>query len=254
MIACPGPDALRRLLASELDEEQRGQLRAHAETCSACRNGLRGSPDTTDLTGAPSSSLPPPAESADLDSEAVLPELPGYEILRVLGRGGMGVVYLARDPALNRLVALKMLLGGAQASEQEQARLRAEAEAAARIHHPHVVQVFTTGRHNGCPYLVCEYVEGGSLAARLDRRPQRPRDAARLVELLARGVQAAHQRGIVHRDLKPANVLLAPAAEEAALNSAYGVPKVADFGLARYADESRRQTAGGLVGSAASLA
>jgi serine/threonine-protein kinase len=161
-----------------------------------------------------------------------LPRIPGYEVLAELGRGGGGVVYRARD-ALNREVAIKMVLAGAAASAQELARFRLEAESVARLQHPHVVQVFNWGETNGQPFFVMEYVPGGSLARRLDGRPQPPGDAARLVLLLARAVQAAHERGIVHRDLKPGNVLLAPAGSEPALNSAWGQPKVSDFGLAR---------------------
>jgi hypothetical protein len=151
----------------------------------------------------------------------------------------MGVVYKARDERLNRLVALKVIRSGESASREERDRLRAEAEAAARVQHPHVVQVYTSGEFGDCPYFVCEYVEGGSLLQRVAGRPQAPADAARLLLLLARAVQAAHHKGIIHRDLKPANVLLAPPADEPALNTAYGVPKVGDFGLAKYLDRAR---------------
>jgi hypothetical protein len=181
--------------------------------------------------------------------------VPGYEILGELGRGGMGVVYKARDRALNRLVALKLVLAGRHASAEARARLRAEAEAAARVPHPHVVPVYSSGEHDGCPYFVCEYVAGGSLAKRVGVQPQPPRDAARLVMLLARAVHAAHQKGIVHRDLKPGNVLLGPPADEPALNSAYGLPRVADFGLARYLDGPGNDTASyALLGTAEYMA
>jgi hypothetical protein len=170
------------------------------------------------------------------DAVPRFPDIPGYELLKELGRGGMGVVYKARDPVLKRLVAIKMILAGRTASAADRARLRAEAEAAARVRHPHVIEVFSTGEHDDCPYFVCEYAPGGSLAKRVGHRPQPPRDAARLVMLLARAAHAAHREGIVHRDLKPGNVLLAPPADEAALNTAYGLPKVADFGLAKYLD------------------
>jgi serine/threonine-protein kinase len=171
------------------------------------------------------------------------PEILGYEIVGELGRSGMGVVYLARDTQLNRLAALKMVLCGAHPSEQSRGRFRVEAEAVARLQHPHVVQVFSWGEHDGLPYLVMEYVAGGGLDRRIAGRPQPPADAARLVMLLARAVQAAHKAGVVHRDLKPANVLLAPATDEPALNTAYGWPKVSDFGLARLSGERGAQTA-----------
>jgi hypothetical protein len=188
---------------------------------------------TLDTSGSPATA-PGPAGP---------PEIPGYEILDELGCGGMGVVYLARDTQLKRLVALKMVLAGAHSSEDSRGRFRAEAEAVARLQHPHVVQVFSWGEQGGLPYLVMEHVAGGGLDRRIAGRPQPPADAARLVMLLARAVHAAHKAEVVHRDLKPANVLLAPAADEPALNTAYGWPKVSDFGLARLSGGSGAQTA-----------
>jgi serine/threonine protein kinase len=188
------------------------------------------------------------ARFPDVDATALaeavprFPEVPGYEVLKELGRGGRGVVYLASDPALKRLVAIKMILAGRTASAADRARLRAEAEAAARVRHPHVIEVYSSGEYDGCPYFVCEYAPGGSLAKRVGDQPQPPRDAARLVMLLARAAHAAHRERIVHRDLKPSNVLLAPPADEAALNTPYGLPKVADFGLAKYLDGRLGQT------------
>src|SRR5262249_45062379 len=134
---------------------------------------------------------------------------PGYDILEELGRGGMGVVYKAWQPGPNRLVALKMIRAGDYASPQELARFRTEAEAVGRLQHPHIVQISEGGEHDGLPYLALEYVAGGSLAQYLNGTPLPARDAAQLVEVLARAVQHAHQRGIVHRDLTPGNVLLA---------------------------------------------
>src|SRR5262249_15632921 len=136
------------------------------------------------------------------------PSLPGYEILGELGRGGMGVVYQARQLKLNRVVALKMILAGDHASEAELVRFLAEAEAVAQLQHPNTVQIFELGQHNGLPYFSLEFVAGGPLSDKLAGTPQPPRTAARLVEQLAAGVQYAHERGIVHRDLKPANILL----------------------------------------------
>ena len=166
---------------------------------------------------------------------STLPQIPGYEVVRELGRGGMAVVYLARHTGLNRTVALKVILAGAAARAADLLRLRREAEAVARLRHPNVVQIHDIGEHAGCLYLSLEYVGGGSLDARLADRPLPPTEAARLVEQLARAVHAAHAQGIVHRDLKPANVLL----------DAGGVPKVADFGLAVRQDEAHRLTASG---------
>jgi WD40 repeat protein/tRNA A-37 threonylcarbamoyl transferase component Bud32 len=146
-----------------------------------------------------------------------------YELLEELGRGGMGVVYKARQSKLNRLVALKMILAGEYAGDKEVARFRTEAEAVARLQHPNIVQIFEVGEHDGHPYFSLEFVDGGSLAQQLDGTPLPPQQAARLVETLARAMHAAHQAGVVHRDLKPANVLL----------TADGTPKITDFGLAK---------------------
>ncbi len=137
-----------------------------------------------------------------------VPAIPGYEILGVLGRGGMGVVYKAREIALDRLVALKVVTAGRLASEEQMARFRSEARAEARLQHPNIVQVYAVGEYEGFPYLSLEYMDGGTLSQKLARQPQPPRQAAQLVYLLARAMSYAHQRGIVHRDLKPANVLL----------------------------------------------
>jgi serine/threonine-protein kinase len=137
-----------------------------------------------------------------------LPTLPGYELIEVLGRGGMGVVYKARQRNLHRLVALKMVLAGAHASPNELKRFRIEAEAVARLQHPNIVQIHEVGEHDGLPFFSLEYVDGGSLDEVLGGTPQPVRLAAELVEKLALAVHCAHQSGIVHRDLKPANILL----------------------------------------------
>jgi WD40 repeat protein/tRNA A-37 threonylcarbamoyl transferase component Bud32 len=151
------------------------------------------------------------------------PTLPGYEILGELGRGGMGVVYKARQVRLNRAAALKMILAGQHAGAESAARFLGEAAAVAKLQHPNIVQIFHIDEHAGFPYFEMEFVGGGSLAARLDGTPRPPRQAARLVETLAGAMAEAHRQGVVHRDLKPGNILLTPD----------GVPKVADFGLAK---------------------
>src|SRR5947209_8596714 len=133
-----------------------------------------------------------------------LPDVPGYEILGQLGRGGMGVVYKARQVGLKRLVALKMIPAREHTDPERLARFRAEAEAVARLQHPHIVQVYEVGEYDGRPFFSLEYVEGGSLDRKLQGTPQPPREAAGLVETLARAIHCAHQRGIVHRDPKPA--------------------------------------------------
>jgi serine/threonine-protein kinase len=165
------------------------------------------------------------------------PDIAGFEILRELGRGGMGVVFLARQTRLNRLVALKVILPGAQAGEEVRARFEAEAEAAAQLHHPNIVQVFEFGEDSGTLYLALEFVDGQPLGRAMEGRPQPPREAAELALKLARAVAFAHLRGIVHRDLKPANVLL----------SSTGEPKIADFGLARNLGRESDKTLTGTV-------
>jgi WD40 repeat protein len=174
-------------------------------------------------------SRPSPASSAP----------PGYEALAELGRGGTGVVYRARQVALNREVALKMILSGAHAGADERARFRTEAEAIARLQHPGIVQVFEVGEHQGHSFLSLEFCPGGSLERRLQRTPLPPGEAAALVAKLARAVQAAHEAKVIHRDLKPANVLLA----------ADGSPKITDFGLAKKLDESGQTLEGSAVGT-----
>jgi serine/threonine protein kinase len=134
--------------------------------------------------------------------------VPGYEILNELGRGGMGVVYQARQVALNREVALKMILAGGHAAQDELQRFRTEAEALARLHHPNIVQVYEVGQHQGKPFFSLEFCSGESLERKLAGTPIEPVEAARLVQTLARAVQAAHEAKVIHRDLKPANVLL----------------------------------------------
>jgi WD40 repeat protein len=171
------------------------------------------------------------------------PAVAGYEILGEIGRGGMGVVYKARQLGLNRVVALKMILAGAHARPEERQRFAREAEAAAALQHPNVVQIHEVGEQDGRPFLALEFVAGGSLAERLDGTPQPALPAAALVETLARAMHAAHERGVIHRDLKPANVLLAISRDPQGSASApalpcgsrlnEAVPKITDFGLAK---------------------
>jgi eukaryotic-like serine/threonine-protein kinase len=168
---------------------------------------------------------------------AGLPSIPGFEIQGELGRGGMGVVYLARQVRLKRPCALKMIRAGRLADARDTDRFFAEAEAAAKLSDPNIVQVYSLGEWEGMPYLELEYVEGGSLADRLDGTPRPPLEAARLVETLARSIAAAHARGIVHRDLKPANVLV----------TTDGHPKITDFGLAKAMDVDSGLTGSGEV-------
>jgi hypothetical protein len=183
----------------------------------------------------------PPAPALDL---APLPLVPGYEILDEVGRGGMGMVYRARQVALNRLVALKLMRDGAHATAEERARFKREAEAVARLQHPHVVQIFEVGEAEGVPFFAMEFCSGGSLDKRLGGRPLPPRDAAALVEAMARAVHAVHLARVVHRDLKPANILF----------GADGRLKVTDFGLAKKLDEAGQTQTGAVLGTPAYMA
>jgi serine/threonine-protein kinase len=155
-----------------------------------------------------------------------LPQIAGYQMEAVLGRGGMGVVYKALHLKLRRPVALKMMLSGPFAGQSELGRFMREAEAIAALRHEHIVQVYDVGDADGCPYFTMEYMEGGTLAEKLGGVPQPALQAATLGVRLAGAIQAAHRAGILHRDLKPSNVLL----------TADGIPKITDFGLARRLD------------------
>ncbi|HEY2251740.1 MAG TPA: serine/threonine-protein kinase, partial [Planctomycetaceae bacterium] len=146
-----------------------------------------------------------------------------YELLAEIARGGMGVVYKARQANLNRLVALKMILSGQFANDSDVQRFYAEAEAAARLDHPGIVPIFEIGQHDGQHYFSMAFVEGESLARKVAVGPLPPREAAQMVGKVSEAVEFAHQKGIVHRDLKPANILLDRA----------GQPRVTDFGLAK---------------------
>ena len=194
---------------------------------------------------AATEATPPTAGLSDTLAAAAVSAAPapvaysvsGYEVLGELGRGGMGVVYKARQLSLNRIVALKMVLSGGHASPAERARFKAEAEAVAKLQHPNIVSVYEVGEHQGHPYLALEFCPGGSLDRKLGGVPLAPEEAARLAECLARAMHLAHTRGVVHRDLKPANILLAES----------DIPKVTDFGLAKMLDSGSGQTQTGAV-------
>jgi hypothetical protein len=241
MSGCFPEKTLRRFLDATLLESQAEAVAQHLGDCAVCQEVLEQltrSPDAR-VPGVVGPSRAPADRTADLDflqalknhpphpspAAAPLPDdtnagpeppgpagappaIPGYEILGELGRGGMGVVYKARQVKLDRLVALKVIWGGARAEPSLLARFRLEAEALARLQHPNIVQVYDVGEQDSCPYLALEYVDAGSLDQQLSGKPLPARTAARLMATVAGAVHAAHQAGVLHRDLKPANILV----------------------------------------------
>ena len=226
-----------------------GQDRAGREADSARQSAVRAlrrghwrealTPRPPERTAPGSRATPPP----DLPATPPAWQVGAYDLLGEVGRGGMGVVYKARHRELNRVVALKMVLAGEFASAAQRLRFRREAELAARVRHAHIVQVYEVGQVGDRPYLAMEWVEGGTLADRLDGTPWPAHPAAHLVATLARAIDAAHRQGVIHRDLKPANILVQPAEEADSGGVRSGrdgagplgglVPKITDFGLAR---------------------
>jgi serine/threonine protein kinase len=190
-------------------------------------------------------------------TETGWPAVAGYHIVEQLGRGGMGVVYKAIQVSLRRVVALKMLRPNTHGDARELVRFQAEAEAVAHLQHPNIVQIYEIGEQDGQPYFALEHVGGGSLAQKLDGTPLPPRQAAHLVEPLARAMHHAHQQGIIHRDLKPANVLLAVSdrADAVALGgpglAARVEPKITDFGLVKRTLPDEEQAGNALTQSGA---
>jgi WD40 repeat protein len=285
---CPSSEQLGWLLAGDLPAGETSPLEAHLGDCPRCQEQLErlladdsvliwrrtavarsepGPPEqfmstlrqlvplvaTSSVTLATPEDRPP--AKTPRDPEACPQRVGAYQILGLLGRGGMSVVYKARQPGIGRVVALKVLRQGA-AFSQDTVRFLREAATVARMGHPNIVQVYEVGEDGGVPFLALEYVPGGTLAERLRGAPADPRDAAGLLEVVARAVHHAHERGIIHRDLKPSNVLLGagpdgvPRPPLSAL-----VPKVSDFGLARAVSEDQSLTLPDvLVGTPAYLA
>ncbi|MBN9516936.1 protein kinase, partial [bacterium] len=246
----PADDRLRELIDAWLEAFDAGADPSPADLCRDCPDLLpelerrvavfRWMAEDPPAGRSPDSPLAPDPATRDWDPAAstappngrlARPTAgwdapPGYEIEGELGEGGMGIVYLARETALGRLTALKVVKSGWVVGPAERARLRDEARAVARLSHPHVIQIYKVGEHRGVPFLALEYCPGGGLDRKLAAALLPPREAAGLVATLARAVDAAHAAGIIHRDLKPQNVLLA----------ADGTPRVADFGLVKWAE------------------
>jgi serine/threonine protein kinase len=195
-------------------------------------------PEIPTLLGTTTSGAPYQQGETIGPVERPLPTIPGYEIQGEIGRGGVGVVYKARQTKLDRVVALKVLLKGALADDQELTRFRTEALTVAQLQHPNVIQVYDVGEHEGVPYIAVEYAGGGDLRKWLGK-PLAVTSAIRLVYTLARAVGAAHRKRVVHRDLKPANILL----------TENGVPKIADFGIAKHVGAAGQTTSGAILGT-----
>ncbi|MEZ5302554.1 MAG: serine/threonine-protein kinase [Verrucomicrobiales bacterium] len=226
----------------------------HPQSCPDCGLPISGSaPEGLCRACLFREALSPPAGASEHEADTgAPPTIGGYEIAGLIAHGGMGSVYRARDAALNRTVALKLMLGGGSLAGAEQvARFRFEAEAAASLDHPNIVPVYGAGEHEGQPFFAMQWISGGTLADRAgDLFPDRAAPAglrriAGLIAAVSRAVHHAHQRGILHRDLKPGNILIGEG----------GAPMVADFGLAKLVGAEGGPTLSGqMLGSPAYLA
>jgi WD40 repeat protein/tetratricopeptide (TPR) repeat protein len=231
-------------------------LRQHPEFGSELAAFFTKQDEVARLAQATSASFPPPgnaAEAPTMAPSATPQPAPGkpvrsfgdYELVAEIARGGMGVVYKARQMSLKRDVALKMILSGQFASPQDVQRFHTEAEAAANLDHPYIVPIYEVGQHDGQHYFSMKLIEGGSLASCLKRFCGDPRAAVQLLVRVARAVHYAHQRGILHRDLKPANILL----------DVNGEPHVTDFGVAKRVEGGSHLTqSGAIVGTPSYMA
>jgi WD40 repeat protein/serine/threonine protein kinase len=282
-LLCPSDADLAAFHRGELPAADLDRVADHLEHCPACEAKLReydresdpalaalrrppGEPDTEPHPD-PAHFAPTPVhmELRQPVIPALPPEVPGYDLLELLGQGGMGLVHKARHRALKRLVALKRLRAS---SDWDRERFRREAEAVARLQHPNIVQIYDFGEHQGQPYLALEYVEGGTLAQLIAGKPQPARPAAELARTLARAMQYAHERGVVHRDLKPANILLKTAPGKPPKDTVRDVytttsllafvlsttPKIADFGVAKCLDVAGQTVEGDVLGTPSYMA
>lgn len=235
---------LAMLLAELSDRAMRGEqvdfeaaCREHPDLADELRM-LWGAVLCADAAGSQASDPTTPLMHESPSGVLELPVRFGdYELLEELGRGGMGVVFRARQTSLNRPVAVKMILRGDMATEVDRERFRAEAEAVARLEHPHIVPVYEVGERDGRPYFSMKYIAGQTLSQLLADGPLPSREAARLLAAIAQAIHFAHTRGILHRDLKPSNIIL----------DDFGLPHVMDFGLAKQTTEAVSLTKTGAV-------
>lgn len=244
-------DQLLADLLTDLTERQRRGEMADIDAAARARPELalelRQLWAAAQVAGAFGRAVTPRPEPARKDSSS-LQKIGEYELIEELGRGGMGVVYKARQPVLDRVVALKVLRTTELASSEETRRFRAEAELAARLDHASIVPVYDVGEADGRLYFTMKYIEGTTLAKVLAEHPLPPREAARLIGLVARAIHHAHQQGVLHRDLKPSNILLSTKSDTTEKDGqAEYVPLVADFGLAKRVAAGAGLTATGAI-------
>jgi serine/threonine-protein kinase len=254
-VAADREERLARLVSGLTDRVQRGEpvdleseCQKHADFASDLRE-LWGVIVLAHAAGSNSIGVPPTlplAHEFPSDSFRLPAQFGDYELQQELGRGGMGVVYLARQSSLNREVAVKMILRGQFATQLDRERFETEAQSAAKLDHPGIVPVYEVGEIEGRPYFSMKHVAGTTLAQRLAQGPLPPREAARILATVARAIHFAHMRGVLHRDLKPSNILL----------DANGEPHVTDFGLAKQltADGETVTKTGMMLGTPAYMA
>jgi serine/threonine protein kinase len=277
---CPSADRLRQLLDGALSDPEQADLVAHLDGCGACQRTLETLAGATPALLAAATSLQRTYADEpclrrvlnEIEGDAVqtlvlapgdpaawlrpvlrpgaspdgLGRIDHYDVTEVLGQGSMGVVLKAFDPALKRWVAVKVLAPHLAGDEVARRRFAREAQAAAAVRHEHVITIHAVSEANGLPYLVMEYVAGGSLQDHLDRHgPPAWPAVARLGAQVASGLAAAHAHGLVHRDIKPSNILL----EKGEAAADLGAAKIGDFGLARAADEARLTQTGIVTGT-----
>lgn len=249
---CPDEPTLKSFLEKTAADQELSKVADHLERCAKCKasieelaqnpgdtftfsrpDGDTDIPWNSQLAGKLAEALLPEMQS----SEPVLPEVDGYEILSAVAKGGMGIVYKARQIKANRIVALKMLLNSGFADAEMTQRFLVEAKNAARLNHANIVSVFDVGTSHGNHFFSMEFVDGQSLRDKLNERPLANRETARMLLAITDAVAYAHEQGIVHRDLKPANVML----------SLTGQPLVTDFGLAKHLGVDDQMTTTGQI-------